>query len=294
MCLARRRRSENEAPFYEYGVMLELMHVQTLADGRSIVEAVGSHRFKVTHSELIDGYHMAEIERVDDIDFEQEKFLEQQHILKASAARARIQQTEQPRVVTPQALPLSMTNNNRQLNTSRSNMLPMVGQRQSWAQQAHPQMQSQMKKAPWLQMHVRGLSAARSKPPMIVQQRPQQPVLHEKLEKHREIQSTEDILNDIVEFIEKLIENQHTNATFSTWLNALGESPVLRGPQRDRVALTWWFVNMMPLGEEEKYTLLPIRNFRERLLVIIAWVDRFQDQWSLCLNQPNSLPCVIS
>lgn len=291
MCLARRRRTENESPFYEYGTMLELMHVQTLADGRSIVEAVGSHRFKVTKSELIDGYHMADIERIDDIDFEQETLLEQQHILTATAARARQQkQRESPAQTRPTpARPLSMS----QFSMPRS--LPTTGHRQSWAQRAHPQTQSQMKKAPWLQMHVRGLSAARSKPPMIAQQRPQQqqqPVPEREIKNHQ-IQSTEELLNEIVDFIEKLMHHKHTNAALSTWLNALGESPVLRGPQRDRVALTWWFVNMMPLSEEEKYTLLPICNFRERLLIIISWVDCFQDQWSLFLNQPNSL-CTIS
>jgi Lon protease-like protein len=356
MCLAKRKRAEGEAPFYEYGTMLELMHVQTLPDGRAIVEAVGSHRFHVVNFELIDGYHMADIERIDDIDREQENLLEQQQILKASAMRARQQHHQQqqkqqqqqqqqqrptieptrPLIARPMAASTrsNIVTNARPMATSTRPMATstrpmaasirpmaasirpmaastrpmlatrprlaqqpqtmMMGQRQSWAQQAHPQTQPQISRAPWLQMHVQGLSAQRTK--SVQPQQQQQPAqakpisVPEQIAKNRQVQSTDEILDELATFIEKLIQSKNSNSTdgTATWLSALGEPPALRGPQRDRVILTWWIVNVMPLGDEEKLPLLAMRTLRERVLLVISWVDRFEDQWSFFLNNPSS------
>lgn len=311
MCLAKRKRAEDEAPFYEYGTMLELMHVQTLPDGRFIVEAVGSHRFRVYSFELIDGYHMADIERIDDIDREQENLLEQQQILKATAARARQQQQQQrpaPSTILPvrPMMARSMAASTRPIMTASTRPMMatrprpaqqpqsmMMGQRRSWAQQAHPQTQPQVSRAPWLQMHVQGLSAQRAKP-LQPQQPPQaQPrpiIIPELIIKNRQVQSTDEMLDELATFIEKLVRHKNSNPTdeMATWLGALGGPPVLRGHQRDRVILTWWIVNMMPLGDEEKLPLLAMRTLRERVLLIISWIDRFEDQWSLFLNNPSS------
>ncbi|KAI7865287.1 hypothetical protein BDF14DRAFT_1827320 [Spinellus fusiger] len=105
MCLARPRqaRAPGEGPFYEYGTMLELTHVQTLPDGRSIVEAVGSHRFKVLEHTMVDGYPVGKIERVDDMDAEQEQAQERRQIMTASAMRARQQQQTLQQQVQQQA-----------------------------------------------------------------------------------------------------------------------------------------------------------------------------------------------
>lgn len=339
MCLARRQRtSQDQSPFFEYGTMLELMHVQTLPDGRSIVQAVGSHRFKVLHFELIDGYHMADIERIDDIDREQEHLLEQQQILKASAMRARqhqqqLQSQQTPIATAPMAAgvrpvaagvrpmaagvrpmaarPMSAGPRpmaarpmaagprpmaarpmaarplaNRPVATPRPMQVGMGQQRQSWAQQAHPQTQAPVSRAPWLQMHVRGLSAARAKPHLQAQQATL-PTPIEPTEKNRQEQSTDELLDELANFVDKLLVHRQ-NGGMANWLNALGEPPTLRGIQRDRVILSWWIVNMMPLGEEEKIPLLGMQTVRERVLLIVSWVDKFHDQWSLFLNNPNA------
>ncbi|KAI8890423.1 LON-domain-containing protein, partial [Backusella circina FSU 941] len=300
MCLARRKKSETEDPFHEYGTILEINQIQTLQDGRSIVEAVGSHRFRVTNYELVDGYHMAEIERVDDVDREQENILEQQQILRASATRARQQQQPltmqapqiQPPIVPqrPPIRPPSITRAPMSASvrpmTSRPTVTPVgMGQRRSWAQQAHPQT-AQVNRAPWLQMHVRGLSAARPKKgpsssetptPNVAQPKPPQ--------KSREELGTEELLDEIVCHIEKLLQQS------SEWTNAMGEPPALR-QGRDRVILTWWIGNIIPLSEEERVTLLMMRTCRQRVQQILTWIDKFKDQWSLFLNKPN-MNCAI-
>ncbi|KAI8064888.1 PUA-like domain-containing protein [Thamnidium elegans] len=311
MCLARRKRtSQNQPPFYEYGTILELMNVQTLSDGRSIVQAVGSHRFKVLNFDLVDGYHMADIERIDDIDREQEHLLEQQQILKASAMPARPMAARpmaaRPMAARPMAArPMAARPMSARPATARPPAQPMMTQqRQSWAQQAHPQTQAPVSRAPWLQMHVRGLSAARPKAHAQPQQASPNTTLlpAEKVEKNRQEQSTDELLDELATFIDKLLLHRQQQQTgMANWMNALGDPPVLRGPSRDKVILSWWIVNMMPSGEDEKLPLLAMRTVRERVLVIISWVDKFQDQWSLFLNNgvtstntPTPNTCCIS
>lgn len=46
----------------EYGTMLEIQSVQMLPDGRSMVETVGSHRFKLLEKGNLDGYTVGKIE----------------------------------------------------------------------------------------------------------------------------------------------------------------------------------------------------------------------------------------
>jgi Lon protease-like protein len=47
----------------EYGTMLEIQSVQMLPDGRSMVETVGAHRFKLLEKGSLDGYNVGRIEK---------------------------------------------------------------------------------------------------------------------------------------------------------------------------------------------------------------------------------------
>ncbi|KAI8878139.1 hypothetical protein K501DRAFT_196550, partial [Backusella circina FSU 941] len=290
MCLSKRRKNEDDAPFYEYGTMLEMNHIQTLPDGRSIVVAVGSHRFKVLHFKLTDGYHMADIERVDDVGREQENQLEQQQILKAISMRARQHQQPQqnvPSVNTPTArppypMPLSLS-----MKRSTPSPMAMIGQRKSWAQRAHPQTQSNVAKSPWLQNHFKGLSAARDKKEVCPQTSASAPTtntLPTTTIKSREEQTTEELIDDLVRFVQKLLDLRKQQNGMGNWLSAIGEPPVLFGPERDRFVLIWWTINMFPLNEEEKVSLLQFRTLRERVMACMSWTDKMRDQWSFFLK----------
>ena len=59
-----------------YGTMLEIKSVQMLPDGRSMLETVGSFRFRLLEKGSLDGYTVGRIERVDDISPEEETELE--------------------------------------------------------------------------------------------------------------------------------------------------------------------------------------------------------------------------
>jgi Lon protease-like protein len=47
----------------EYGTMLEIQSVQMLPDGRSMVETVGTHRFRLLEKGNLDGYTVGRTER---------------------------------------------------------------------------------------------------------------------------------------------------------------------------------------------------------------------------------------
>ena len=47
----------------DYGTMLEIKSVQMLADGRSMVETWGAHRFRILERGQLDGYTVGRIER---------------------------------------------------------------------------------------------------------------------------------------------------------------------------------------------------------------------------------------
>ena len=46
----------------DYGTMLEIKSVQVLPDGRSMVETIGTHRFRIMESGTLDGYMVGRIE----------------------------------------------------------------------------------------------------------------------------------------------------------------------------------------------------------------------------------------
>jgi len=64
-------------PFLEYGTLLEIVNFEMLPDGRSFVETQGVGRFKICAHGMLDGYHVAGVERVEDISLAEEAVLEQ-------------------------------------------------------------------------------------------------------------------------------------------------------------------------------------------------------------------------
>ncbi|PYH89131.1 hypothetical protein BO71DRAFT_291364, partial [Aspergillus ellipticus CBS 707.79] len=59
--------------FMQYGTVLLIERYELLPDGRSLVIASGVSRFKVLSFELMDGYHLGTVKRVDDIPISEEE-----------------------------------------------------------------------------------------------------------------------------------------------------------------------------------------------------------------------------
>lgn len=53
--------------FVDYGCMLQIRCVHFLPDGRSVVDTVGGERFRVLARGMRDGYHVADIEYLEDM-----------------------------------------------------------------------------------------------------------------------------------------------------------------------------------------------------------------------------------
>ncbi|CAI9552828.1 unnamed protein product [Staurois parvus] len=75
MCLYESGKS-----FADYGCMLEILHLDYLPDGRSLVETIGRRRFRVLQRGQLDGYHKAEIEYLSDKKVEGEELEELQRL----------------------------------------------------------------------------------------------------------------------------------------------------------------------------------------------------------------------
>ncbi|CAG8538985.1 3001_t:CDS:2 [Ambispora leptoticha] len=70
----------NGQGYNEYGTILEIRSAEFLTDGRAQVETVGLYRFRVLERNQKDGYNVGRIERIDDIDPEEEDELERRDL----------------------------------------------------------------------------------------------------------------------------------------------------------------------------------------------------------------------
>lgn len=73
--------------FYQYGTMLHILNLQMMPDGRSLIETVGLHRFRVVRHGSRDGYTVGKTERVDDISIAAEEALEASELSEAANSR---------------------------------------------------------------------------------------------------------------------------------------------------------------------------------------------------------------
>jgi len=76
MVLNRPRPGPDEPEFMELGVLLRIVRIEFFGDGRSLLETIGISRFKITRHGLLDGYVVANIEKVDDISLAEEEAIE--------------------------------------------------------------------------------------------------------------------------------------------------------------------------------------------------------------------------
>lgn len=62
--------------FYHYGTMLHIVHIQAMSDGTSLIETTGLYRFRVKAHDLLDGYLVGQVERLDDVNLAEEERIE--------------------------------------------------------------------------------------------------------------------------------------------------------------------------------------------------------------------------
>lgn len=175
--------------FLEYGTMLEILTVNMLPDGRSLIETRGTTRFRVRAHGVLDGYVVGRVERVEDVSLAEEERLE------AEETAAATQPADSP----------------------------MEGE----ANQSDPTDVSRL--------------------------------------------STQQLLVSGLDFINRMRANS------APWLHqriidAYG------GPPDDPAQFPYWFASILPISDEEKYQLIKTTSVRERLKIVVRWIQRIERQ----------------
>ena len=101
--------SRSHGGLHQYGTMLEIQNLQTFDDGRSLVETVGVYRFKILESGTLDGYNVGRIERVEDVDDEEEAELEAMAMARGAVRRQTASQTSTDAPVTQEDISATNT-----------------------------------------------------------------------------------------------------------------------------------------------------------------------------------------
>jgi Lon protease-like protein len=199
-----------DIPFYEYGTLLSIRNVASLPDGRSLLETIGTSRFRVRRHGQLDGYQVGAIERIDDVSTDEEEAIEASEIAQA-ATNVRNESGGNLPTVEPSdndtvRSPVNSTSSdsNEPHNLKDLNAMSTVSlMAEATAYVGDMRAQS----APWLKLRV---------------------------------------------------------------IMTYGECPT------DPVMFVWWFASILPIDEEVKYSLLPLRTVRQRLKVCVSWVRQIR------------------
>ncbi|KAL9935873.1 hypothetical protein V8E36_005450 [Tilletia maclaganii] len=125
MVMPARTSSPNAPGMYEYGTMLEIRSVQMLPDGRSMIETVGSYRFRVHETGTLDGYSVGRVERIEDAGPEEEMEMERVFVELANGA-ARAAGAREPPTPAPASAGPGSGSAEAQENGNGSTMTPML------------------------------------------------------------------------------------------------------------------------------------------------------------------------
>ncbi|WVR07304.1 hypothetical protein IAU60_004345 [Kwoniella sp. DSM 27419] len=228
----------------EYGTMLEIQSVQMLPDGRSMVETVGLHRFKLLEKGNLDGYTVGRIERIDDVSPEEEVRMEKEAVDRALTRAA----TSTTAVASGLADSASASTIPGTSSTASDLTLPPP------APLAAPGMGGG-----GLDFAAMAAQAAnaQSAPAPTVDDTPE---------------TTAELMAICQTFIEQLRSGS------APWLlqrlnNTYGVMPTNPGE------FSYWMALVMPIDEYEKAKLLPIRSARLRLKLIVHWIESLRSSW---------------
>jgi Lon protease-like protein len=83
--------------------------------------------------------------------------------------------------------------------------------------------------------------------------------------------STRQLLDHCMDFIER------TRSRSAPWLS--GRAVEIYGrPPSDPAVFPYWFASVLPIDEEEKYVFLQTTRVRERLKIVVGWIQRIEGQ----------------
>ncbi|KAJ1595365.1 hypothetical protein NDA14_002949 [Ustilago hordei] len=272
----------------EYGTMLEIKSVQMLADGRSMLETVGSYRFRLLEKGSLDGYTVGRVERVDDISLEEEAELERSVLMR----RAELDKKKAAKAVEPPP--------SQPMSCSSSAPVRTVP---SGSNEAEEQ-QASLTRPEMLRAERDVLSIYQSDPSAPQHQddwHPEDPDANtpaadtatnnsntapEEQEQEQEEEGmlpfkpvpAEPSIEELTAICTSFIETLRSGS--APWLLSRLNHTYGPMPSADQVErLGYWMALVMPIDEHEKAKLLPIRSRRLRLCLVVHWIEQLRQSW---------------
>lgn len=225
-----------------YGTMLDIKTVQMLPDGRSMIETIGSSRFRVLERGSLDGYTVGRIEIVEDVsnDIEFELELASVGLLGRwnSAGADPTREAGHPTEASESA----------SVAQGSSPYLSASEAREAYAT---------FQEALGLEMsNQTGASEANIVRPKFLQR------------------TTKELVDVCLSFINTLRSGS------APWLmTRLNDTYGPMPNHHDTTAFGYWMALVMPIDEQEKAKLLPIRSARLRLMIVVHWIEQLRQTW---------------
>lgn len=286
----------NSTDLYDYGIMLQVNHVEHSPDIRhSVVQAIGLFRLKVDNLSLDEeGCYIGDVTRFDDcnindvdggaahgngcsgddyfnLDFDvQSKRWTMPTLNNAAASSSTV-----TRPITMSSSSTVTANNSKQaarprpcsmrLSSSAPNNIPTFNNipgsvnRRTWAST----------------MHFGGPKPP-SPPPLLPA------TINTSQFYFKPIKKAPPPITIAIPNI-NVVFNQEIHPRIVQYLSATGNHAWIMQydwylQQADRESIIWWIANVLPFNQEEKIHLLSLSTLRERIMVIHQWFDRLQQQ----------------
>ncbi|WRT66099.1 uncharacterized protein IL334_003052 [Kwoniella shivajii] len=239
----------------EYGTMLEIQSVQMLPDGRSMVETVGTHRFKLLETGNLDGYTVGRIERIDDVSPEEEIAMEREAVARATLSRAKAATSTSD----PTHANVTTVSDSSDATTSTAS-----------ASAPAPAPPPPVSSTP-IGLSMGGLGGGMDFAALATQaaSNPNAPSV-------TSVEDTPETTEELMAICQAFIDQLRSGS--APWLlqrlnNTYGSMPT------DPSEFSYWMALVMPIDEYEKARLLPIRSPRLRLKLIVHWVESLRSSW---------------
>lgn len=274
----------------EYGTMLEIKSVQMLADGRSMLETVGSYRFRLLEKGSLDGYTVGRVERVDDISLEEEAELERAVLLRRTeldrkkAAEASIEQPHACPMVPSMSAPVHTQASHDEHDRSSDvvSARPEMSRAESDALSIYRSSASSAAEPP----------SSEAQPVMVTGQVASPNGASDATDAEQDTSGDGEVsglvpfkpvpaepsIEELVDICTSFIETLRSGS--APWLlsrlnHTYGPMPSAGEVER----LGYWMALVMPIDEHEKAKLLPIRSRRLRLCLVVHWIEQLRQSW---------------
>ncbi|KAG6021776.1 hypothetical protein E4U41_002400 [Claviceps citrina] len=235
MVLPKRPRQQGDRHFHRLGTLLRIINAQFYPDGRSLVETVGLTRFRVVRFGELDGYTVAQTERIDDVSLEEEGAMEAAEAAARPDGDGRPGPSPSSQTANTQA---RATNTDTNTNTYEADT-NMAGPNQEEHDDDEPRTLPQQQQQP--QPHNPAASAAPGAA-------------------HLQTMSTQSLMKFATDFVARM-RSQSVPWLTARMLAIYGDCPT------DPAVFPWWFASMLPVRDIEKYRLLATSSVRERLKI---------------------------